>query len=231
MEQKKESPEGSAAQMASPIEGDVPQSAASTEPKEETAAATGVASTAPTPGVAAGTTAAAPDAASSTAPAPEVAPATANSNLDSLEFKLNKVDFKNKKVIGAIVAVVAVIIVIAEAMFLTQGKTDSGDGYVLSGQKLEIVDGMKTITGTIKNTSGHEESFMVTWKVFDASGNELGQAMGATDSIPNGGSAPIEGILLTDLDDEDAVSSFELEGVFLLKQETAALRAQLNALS
>lgn len=165
----------------------------------------------------------------STAPAPGAA-AAANDNLDSLEFKLKKVDFKNKKVIAAIVAVVVVAIVIAAAMFLMQGKTDTGDGYVLSNQKIGVVDGLKTITSTVKNTSGHEESFMITWKVLDSAGNELGQAMGVAENVPDGGSAPVEGILLTDLDDEDAVASFELEGVVLLKQETAALKAQLSAL-
>lgn len=229
MEQENNSAENTAAQMASSVESDAPQSATPTAPTS-TGGDAKVPST-PASVVTAGAADAARGAAPSTVPTPGAAAAAPNNNLDDLEFKLNKVDFKNKKVIAAIVAVVVVVVVIAAAMFLTQGKTDTGDGYVLSNQKIETIDGLKTITGTIKNTSGHEESFMVTWKVLDASGNELGQAMGATDSIPNGGSAPIEGILLTDLDDEDAVSSFELEGVFLLKQETAALKAQLNALS
>lgn len=152
---------------------------------------------------------------------------------------LDKIDFKNRKFLIAIVAVVVIGIAIAAFVLLGQGKTDTGDGYVLSNQKIETVDGYKTVTATIKNTSGHVETFMVNWNVFDSNGERTGGVMGLSEELPDGGSARIEGLYLPDseyskydvLSRGEEIDSFELDGVGLMKEENARLEAQIAALA
>lgn len=136
-------------------------------------------------------------------------------------------------------AVVVFGIAIAAFVLLGQGKTDTGDGYVLSNQKIETVDGYKTVTATIKNTSGHVETFMVNWNVFDSNGERTGGVMGLSEELPDGGSARIEGLYLPDseyskydvLSRGEEIDSFELDGVGLMKEENARLGAQIAALA
>ena len=136
-------------------------------------------------------------------------------------------------------AVVVIGIAIAAFVLLGQGKTDTGEGYVLSNQKIETVDGYKTVTATIKNTSGHVETFMVNWNVFDSNGERTGGVMGLSEELPDGGSARIEGLYLPDseyskydvLSRGEEIDSFELDGVGLMKEENARLEAQIAALA
>ena len=156
--------------------------------------------------------------------------------MSETQTALNKFNFKNK---GFVIAVVAVVVVVAAAVafiLLGQGRSDSGDGYVLSNQKLETVDGSRCITGSVKNTSGHEETFVIRWKLFDSDGEQVGSSMAFAEDVPDGASAPVEGLLLpNDTDDtleiDGMVESFELEGVYLMKEENARLQAQIAALS
>lgn len=154
------------------------------------------------------------------------------------EAALDKIDFKNRKFLIAIVAVVVIGAAIALFMLLGQGKTDTGDGWVLSNQKIETVEGYKTVTAQIKNTSGHVEVFMVNWNVFDASGEQTGTVMGLSEELPDGSSARIEGVYLPDseyskydiLSHGEEINSFELEGVGLINEANARLEAQIAAL-
>ena len=165
----------------------------------------------------------------------EAATASSPQTESGSETALDKVDFKSRKAIVAIVAAIIVVAVVAAFVLLNQGKTDTGDGYVLSNQKIETVDGSKTVTGTIKNTCGREETFMITWTVFDADGNEIGSAMAAAGDLADGASTRVRGVYLPGDDydvwsfDEKA-SSFELDSVLLLKAENARLQAQLSSL-
>lgn len=155
------------------------------------------------------------------------------------ETAIDKVNFKGRKAIFAIVALIVIVAVIAAFLLLNQGKTDNGDGYVLSNQKIESVDGSKTVTAVIKNTSGHDETFMVNWVVFDADGEQTRTVMGITEEIPDGGSARVEGLYLPDSDyskydilsNGEEINSFELDGVGLMKEANARLEAQLAALA
>lgn len=148
---------------------------------------------------------------------------------------LDKIDFKNRKFLIAIVAVVVFGVAIAAFVLFGQGKTDTGDGYVLSNQKIETVDGVKAITGVIENTCGHEETFMITWSVFDADGNEIGSSMATTEDLADGASARVVGVFLPGdnssvLSFDERASSFELDSVLLLKAENARLQAQISSM-
>lgn len=166
----------------------------------------------------------------------ETGPSAQPAQTSEMQTALNKFNLKNKGFVIAVVAVIVVVATVIAFILLGQGRSDSGDGYVLSNQKLETVDGSRCITGTVKNTSGHEETFVVGWKLFDSGGKQVGSSMAFAEDVPDGASAPVKGLLLpddaNDISEIDGmVKSFELEGVYLMKEENARLQAQIAALS
>ena len=131
---------------------------------------------------------------------------------------LAKVDFKNKKTIGIIVAIVAVIIVIAIVVFTGQGKTDVGNGYELTNQKIAKDEvGLTQIEGNIKNTNPYAGSFFIGWDLYDKDGKLIGYAIASTDDLEPDEVARFEAVTIgSDIDAEDPlafednIASFEL---------------------
>lgn len=83
---------------------------------------------------------------------------------------------KKAALIAGCVAGALLLVIIVALISAPKGITNTGDGYEISGQRIAYSDGAYYIKGTAKNTTGHDEAFNMTWKVFNKDGEEIGQA-------------------------------------------------------
>ena len=145
-----------------------------------------------------------------------------------------KPDLKDKKTLGIVAGLIVLLVVIVVVVFASQGKTDSGEGYEISNQRIETIDGYTGITAKAKNTCGRTETLFVTWNLYDSSGGKIGTAMGVVEDIADGQTKDLKGILLPsngELDNSkfaDQVKSFELDEVTFLKAENQRLSSEIN---
>lgn len=157
-------------------------------------------------------------------------PVSAQSNNDITDCKTGK-PVNRKKAFGIIIAVIIIAIIVALLFLGSQGKTDSGDGYKITDQKIETIDSLPYITGRVNNTCGRKETIAMTWHLYNSSGTEIGTALGAAENIDAGETADFKAIvILNDINaDPSEIASFELSGVTFLKQENAKLQAEIDA--
>lgn len=127
--------------------------------------------------------------------------------------------------IGAVASTVALLLCITGCA--SQGKTDSGEGYEISNQRIEESDGLPVIAGTAKNTSGQTETLMIAWKLYDENGGEIGTALATAEDLADGSSADFEGLALADF---ESIKSFELDNVVFLKAENNRLQGEIDKL-
>lgn len=92
-----------------------------------------------------------------------------------------------KATIIAVSVVVALLLVLGIALLSApKGTTDVGKGYEVSGQRIAFSDGAYVMTGSVKNTTGHDEAFTLTWQVFDKDDQEIGQASVTVGALKDG---------------------------------------------
>lgn len=114
--------------------------------------------------------------------APSSAPTAQNTTSDSKKFsKRKKIIIIASSVIGALLLVTLIAVLSAP-----KGKTDIGEGYEISGQRIAFTQGVYVIKGVAKNTTDHADAFTMTWKVFDKDEQEIGQAQITTGLIKSG---------------------------------------------
>ncbi len=112
------------------------------------------------------------------------------------------------------------------------GKTDTGDGYEISNQALTKGENdLDYLHAVVKNTCGRTETLLMGWDLFDKDGNKIGTALGGAEELPDGETAEVEAIVMPDDSDmigemSEHVASFELSGVYFMKEENARLEAK-----
>lgn len=138
---------------------------------------------------------------------------------------------KGSRILSVILACV-VALGLAGLTGCVGGKTDVGDGYEISNQRIGAEEGssLSYIQCTVKNTCGREETFLVTFDLFDKNGTKIGTAFGNAEDVPDGQAADLNALIIPDdmdnfLEIGNMVDSWDLLGVGFMKAETAAAQA------
>lgn len=130
----------------------------------------------------------------------------------------SKVSARKRVLVGVLAVVMLVVIGFATGAIKVGPITshpvkDFGNGYEITYNGLEIdkATNMVEITGKVKNTTGNNAHISMLWRLMDADGNEVGQAVAGVDDVDPGKMADFDGLCIPSggslLDDADKFKS------------------------
>lgn len=130
----------------------------------------------------------------------------------------SKFSARKRVLVGVLAVVMLVVIGFATGAIKVGPGTshpvkDFGNGYEITYNGLEIdkAANMVEITGKVKNTTGNNAHISMLWRLMDADGNEVGQAVAGVDDVDPGKTADFDGLCIPSggslLDDADKFKS------------------------
>ncbi len=110
-----------------------------------------------------------------------------------------------KRVLVGLLAVVMLVVIgfatgaIKVGPITSHPVKDYGNGYEITYKGLEIDKAAKMvdITGKVKNTTGNNADITMLWRLMDADGNEVGQAVAGVDDVDPGKTADFDGLCIS----------------------------------
>lgn len=115
----------------------------------------------------------------------------------------SKVSARKRVLVGVLAVVMLVVIGFATGAIKVGPITshpvkDFGNGYEITYNGLEIdkAANMVEITGKVKNTTGNNAHISMLWRLMDADGNEVGQAVAGVDDVDPGKTADFDGLCI-----------------------------------